>query len=190
MLGGDDRTLDALTITGARRVLPSVFDVTGFAAATVGVATLAVAELHAARNGTALEPVDVTTREACAAFVCELLFTPEGWERSAAWDPIAGDYRAADGWIRLHTNYASHRAAALRALGLDDADRDTVAAAVASWKKAELEARVVDVGGAAAAMHTRVEWMRHPHGAAIGSQPPIAVVHGAPLDGARLAPAD
>src|SRR6478609_11418571 len=27
---------------------------------------------------------------------------PVGWIAPSPWDPIAGDYRAVDGWIRLH----------------------------------------------------------------------------------------
>jgi hypothetical protein len=47
------------------------------------------------------------------------------------WDPIAGNYRAEDGWIRLHTNYPYHRAAVERVLGADD--RAAVAAAALRW---------------------------------------------------------
>jgi crotonobetainyl-CoA:carnitine CoA-transferase CaiB-like acyl-CoA transferase len=191
MLGGDPSALEALTITGDARVLPSVFDVTGFAAATVGVASLAAAELLTARNGsTDIPPVTVDTRAACAAFQCEALFEPIGWDRVGIWDPIAGDYEAADGWIRLHTNYASHRVAALRALGLDDADRDAVTEAVSRRKADELEGRVVDEGGAAAAMHARDVWAAHPHGAAVAGQTPIAVTFGAKAPDAPSGPAD
>ena len=190
MLGGDPSQLDALTIAGDARVLPSVFDVTGFAAATVGVATLAVAELQAARNADDLRPATVDTLEACAAFLCEARFSPIGWERVGIWDPIAGDYETADGWIRLHTNYSSHRAAALRALGLDDADRDAVTAAVASEKGDDLEARVVAEGGAAAVMRTRDEWAAHPHGAAVAAQAPISLSHHASGAGVPLGPTD
>lgn len=193
MLGGDPAALDALAITGDARVLPSSFDVTGFAAATVGVASLAAAELLATRTGSRdLAPVAVDTRAACAAFQCEALFEPVGWDRVGIWDPIAGDYEAADGWIRLHTNYASHRAAALRALGLevDGADRDAVTSAVGRWKADELEARVVDEGGAAAAMRTRDDWAAHAHGAAVAGQAPIAVSFGTDAVAAPLGPAD
>jgi hypothetical protein len=187
MLAGDADVLDAVTTTGDER-LPSVFDVTGFAVATVAAATLGAAELLAERNSSAIDEVHVTAREACAAFQCEWLFTPEGWERPAVWDPIAGDYEAADGWIKLHTNYGSHRAAALAALGVAG-DRDAVADAVARWPKDDLEARIVEHGGAAAAMHRRDEWATHPHGHEAASQAPIAIDLGAPVDRARrLAP--
>jgi crotonobetainyl-CoA:carnitine CoA-transferase CaiB-like acyl-CoA transferase len=189
LVGGEQSTLDALTLTGDARVLPSVFDVTGFATACVGVAGLAAAELHAVRNGTDVDPVTVDAREASAAFTCEALFAPQGWERIGAWDAIAGDYRAADGWIRLHTNYANHRRAALRALDLDGADRDAVASAVAAWKTDDLEERVVELGGAAAAMHTLDTWSRHAHGSVVAAQEPVSITTRAPVaEGAPLAP--
>ncbi len=54
------------------------------------------------------------SHQACAAFAAEGLFTPVGWDLPDIWDPIAGNYQAQDGWIRLHTNYAYHRAAVER----------------------------------------------------------------------------
>jgi hypothetical protein len=189
LLGGESAMLDQLELVGDRRVLPSVFDVTAVATAAVGVATLAVAELGAARGGRADVAV-VGTREAAAAFRCERLFTPLGWSLPPMWDEIAGDYPTADGWIRLHTNYRSHRDATLRALGLRDADRERVAAAVAGWNAGDLETRVVDEGGAAAAMRRRDDWLAHPHGRATASARPVEIVpHGeGRLDPLPLAP--
>ncbi len=159
-------------------MLPSVFDVTGLATASVGIATAAVAGFVAARTGAAAPTRASTPVRASAAFIGELLFAPRGWERPAIFDPVAGDYQAADGWIRLHTNYAAHRAAALAALGLpDDAatDRDAVAAVVRRLPAAELEAAVVDRGGAAAAMHDAATWRAHPHGVATAEEPAVRV---------------
>lgn len=101
---------------------------------------------------------------------------PVGWEVPSPWDPIAGDYRAADGWIRLHTNAARHRAAALRVLGAD-ADRDAVAARVADRTAEELEAAVVEAGGAAAAMRSAEAWLAHPQGAASRREPLVDRLH-------------
>jgi len=78
--------------------------------------------LLAARNQTRPRPVSVDSRAACGAFAAERLFTSAGWSRPELWDPLAGNYRAGDGWIRLHTNYRSHRAAAGRLLGAHDRD--------------------------------------------------------------------
>src|SRR2546421_2680448 len=190
LLRGDVALLALLALTGPQRVLPSVYDVTGLATAAVGVANLAAAELLAARGHTAIPPVTVDSRQACAAFSCEKLFTPLGWELPPMWDPIAGDYEAGDRWIRLHTNYATHRVAALRALGLDREDREAVAGAVAGWKADELEDRVVGQGGCAAVMRSRDEWGAHPHGARAAGERPVTMRLSGRADPPSLAPAD
>ncbi|APR87892.1 CoA transferase, CAIB/BAIF family protein [Minicystis rosea] len=172
-LAPTDALLDRLVLSGPEHVLPSVFDVTGFAAATVGVTTLAAAELLAARRGGPVPAVAVDSVHASASFLSEALFTPIDWERPAIWDPIAGDYRAADRWIRLHTNYASHRAAVLRVLRVP-AERSAVEAAVARCDAAVLESAVVAAGGCAAVMYRRDEWDVLPQGRAVADAPPIA----------------
>jgi hypothetical protein len=116
----------------------------------------------------------VDSRVACAAFAAEGLFTPVGWSLPEIWDPIAGNYRAEDGWIRLHTNYAHHRAAVERLLGARD--RDAVRSAVKGWKAADLESAVVEAGGCAAVMRTREGWLASPAGVAAADAPPLTVV--------------
>jgi hypothetical protein len=174
-VGSQDDRIDGLpgevTTTGPRAVLSAAFDVTGLATAAVAVATLAAARLAAARRGCPLPAVTVNSREASAAFAGEALFQPVGWTQPPLWDPIAGNYRAADGWIRLHTNYACHRAAVERVLGARD--RDTVQAAVAKRPAGEMETAIVEAGGAAAAMHTRSQWLASAAGAATALAPPL-----------------
>lgn len=105
--GTDDEgeaSLSELTTTGPRTVLPSAFDVTGLATAAVAAATLAAARLLAARRAAPSPAVTVDSKAASAAFAAESLFTPVGWAAPPLWDPIAGNYRATDGWIRLHIN--------------------------------------------------------------------------------------
>jgi len=173
LTGGAADLSGRLTATGPRTYLPSRFDVTGLAAAAVGAATLAAAEYHAARNSTEVAAVRVDSRAACAAFATEGLFTPVGWSLPAVWDPLAGNYPARDGWIRLHTNYAYHRAAVASVLQADD--RDGVRAAVGGWKAADLEAAVVAAGGCAAVMRGRDEWLASAPGAAAADAPVLAV---------------
>ena len=185
-LGGPADLLGRLTATGPRTVLPSQFDVTGLATASVAAATLAAAEFLAVRSDSGPLPVTVDSRQACAAFAAEALFTPVGWERPDIWDPIAGNYRARDGWIRLHTNYAYHRAAVERLLGA--ADRESVLAAVAEWKADELETAVVEAGGCAAVMRTREDWLAAPAGAA-SQHAPLAAVADRPLPEGVAVPA-
>jgi hypothetical protein len=184
-VGGPAGLLGSVSTGGPRTVLPSHFDVTGLATASVAAATLAAAEFLAAGNGTGVLPVTVDSRQACAAFAAEGLFTPVGWDLPAIWDPIAGNYQAQDGWIRLHTNYAYHRAVVERLLGA--ADRESVRAAVADWKAADLETAVVEAGGCAAAMRSREDWLASPAGSATADAPLVSAAERPLPDGTEAA---
>lgn len=169
-IGGEPGVTDRVTVSGPEQFLPSVFDVTGLAAASVAVATLAAAQLHSARTGEPMRAVRVDRRQASAAFLGEVLFTPQGWQRPPAWDPVAGDYLAADGWIRLHTNYSYHRDAVRQVLG-PVADRTAAAAAVSRWSAPKLQEAVVAAGGCAAAMNDRPAWLASAAGASSAREP-------------------
>jgi crotonobetainyl-CoA:carnitine CoA-transferase CaiB-like acyl-CoA transferase len=185
-------SLGRLRIEGSD-VLPSAFPVTELAAATVGAAALAVADLAGLVG--AAPTVAVDRRLASLWFGRSI--RPLGWELPPAWDAIAGDYRAADGWIRLHTNAPQHRAAAVHVLGCKD-ERGAVAGAVAAWPADALEQAVVAAGGCAAAMRTMQEWANHPQGRAVAAEPLIAFTGtaappltwrpspGRPLDGLKV----
>lgn len=181
-LDGPSAVAAGVGLTGPAAVLPSVFDVTGFAAATVGAAAAAVAELAAVRSGGDLAAVSVDRLAASASFRFEALIAPVGWELPPIWDPVAGDYEAADGWIRLHTNYRHHLDAALSVLGVP-ADRAVVAAEVARWKADDLEGAVVAAGGCAAAMRTTLEWDAHPAGVATAGERPAVIGAPVPISG-------
>jgi len=187
----------ALRVSGPSTVLPSAFDVTGLATGAVAAATLAAAEYHAARgsgpagSGPAgsgpAAVVRVDSRAACAAFAAEALFQPDGWSLPDIWDPVAGNYRARDRWIRLHTNYAYHRAAVAQVLRADD--RAAVTAAVSRWAAADLEAAVVAAGGCAAVMYDRETWLASAPGTAAAAAPVLEVTE-RPLRGKATAAAE
>jgi len=188
---------EGLVLCGPEQVLPSVFDVTALATASVAAACLSASALLAARTGAPRRGVAVDRHQVSAAFLSEAFFFPDGWERPPVWDPIAGDYPTADGWIRLHTNYGYHRAAALTAMGIDDRDdldRSAVAAVVAARSADELESAVVAADGCAAAMRTMSEWAAHPAGVALDAVPLIAWSStdgdAAPLPAAPVRPLD
>ncbi len=151
----------------------SAFAVTDLAAVSMGAVGSALAGLMEARGGRRPE-VSVDRRLASLWFYWSV--HPEGWERPDAWDPVAGDYQASDGWIRLHTNAPHHRAAALSVLGCG-ARREAVAAEVARWPAEDLEHAVVEAGGAAAAMRGRTDWLAHSQGAAVASEPLVHWAH-------------
>jgi len=172
LAGGTPEVAARCTACGPRTVLPSAFDVTGLATASVAAATLAAAEFRAIRNAEPVAAVTVDSRAACAAFAAEALFTPVGWALPEPWDPITGNYQARDGWIRLHTNYAYHRAVVTRLLKADD--RAAVQAAVSRWAAADLEAAVVASGGCAAAMYDRDSWLASAPGRATAGTAALA----------------
>ncbi|GAA3661570.1 CoA transferase [Microbacterium marinilacus] len=163
--------------------LPSVFPVTELATASVAAAGLAVADLVAAMGQ---PPPRVEVDRRLASFWFGSSIRPQGWELPPAWDAIAGDYLAADGWIRLHINAVAHRRAALAVLGVA-ADRERVAAAVSTWPADELEAAVVAAGGCAAAMRSAERWEASEPGRSVAGEPLIRWADGGPGDAAPLA---
>lgn len=64
LLDGDAASSEGVSFVGPQHVLPSVFDVTGLAVATVGVACLAAAELLGERTGAAIPTVEIDSRSA------------------------------------------------------------------------------------------------------------------------------
>ncbi|MGJ7518777.1 CoA transferase [Pseudomonas baetica] len=152
--------------TGA---LPSAFAVTDLACASIAAAGQATAELLHQQTGR-LPGLEVDRRLASFWFSSSL--RPIGWSVPPLWDPIAGDYAAKDGWIRLHTNAPHHRAAAESVLGAC-ADRAAMASKVKQWATRDLEQAVVDAGGCAAEMRTWEQWQAHPQGRAVNAEPLI-----------------
>ncbi|SPJ26945.1 CoA transferase [Falsiruegeria mediterranea] len=146
----------------------SCFAVTELACQSMGAVGGAVADLVEALNLGPKSDVAVDRRLASLWFTWSI--HPQGWEVPPSWDAIAGDYQTRDGWIKLHTNAPHHRAAALSVLECK-ADRDVVAQAVSGWDANALEAAIVEVGGAAAAMRSRAAWQVHPQGVAVAAEP-------------------
>ena len=189
-LGGDPADLQRLRITGPAHVLPSVFPVTAVATASVAAATLGAARVWRSRGGPETPPVAVDTRHAALACRSEAYTRVVGHDLGDVWDPIAGAYAASDGWVRLHTNFRRHRAAALKALGLGreaEDDRAAVAAAVARWSAVDLEDAVGAAGGCAAAMRSADDWLASEPAAAVAGRPLVEIsrLADAPLPGPR-----
>jgi hypothetical protein len=166
--GGGAEALGRVETTG-EGALASVFAVTDLAAASVAAAGLALSEWIGARDG-AKATVSVDRR--LASFWFGFSLRPQGWSPPPPWDPIAGDYATADGWIRLHTNAPHHRDAALKALCVG-ADKASVGKAVARWSADALEAAIVAGGGCAAKMRSIEEWDAHEQGRSVAAEPLI-----------------
>ena len=163
-LGGEPAALPSVSF-GAAGELPSAFAVSDLIAGSVAAVGLAVADLTGGGP-------DVAVDRRLASLWCGESLRPDGWDLPPAWDPIAGDYAGAGGWIRLHTNAPHHRAAALAVLGVP-AEKPAVTEAVARWTIDALEAAIVERGGCAAAMRGLTAWRNHPNGAAVAAEPVV-----------------
>ncbi|GHE57787.1 coa transferase caib/baif family protein [Camelimonas fluminis] len=168
-LGGQPLTSGRLTFTGAGE-LPSAFAVSDLAAASVAAAGLALSDLQARITGQAPETI-ADRRLASLWFGWSL--APRGWRLPPAWDDWSGDYRCADGWIRVHANAPAHRNAALRVLG-QPTDRNEAAQRIARLDGDMLETAIIDAGGCAARMRQASEWRTHAQGASVAREPLIA----------------
>ncbi|TDR93033.1 CoA transferase [Enterovirga rhinocerotis] len=156
--------------------LPSWFAVSDLAAASTASAGLAAAELLSVHDG---RPRRVEVDRRLSSLWFGRAIEPRGWEMAAPWDAIAGDYEAADGWIKLHTNAPHHRAAALAVLGAPG-EKEAVAGAVRRWSADDLETAIVARGGAAGRMRAEADWARHPQGAAVAAEPLVHHGEGEP----------
>jgi crotonobetainyl-CoA:carnitine CoA-transferase CaiB-like acyl-CoA transferase len=165
-------------LTGAEDVLPGPYRVAAAAQASVAAATLAAGEMLKLRD---IEPGVVTadTRHAAAAFHSEQLLKVDGAAAESVWGPLSGNYRTADGWVRLHCNYPRHEAAVCWGLGVPGS-RDAVTKAVAGRGAREVEHAVVSAGGAAAELRSPEDWAAHPQGSAVASLPLVDLAPLAP----------
>ncbi|WP_020671913.1 CoA transferase [Amycolatopsis nigrescens] len=168
-LTGEPLEPGAVAFTGAESVLPGPFRVAAAAATSVAATTLAAAELLRLRG---VEPgrVSVDLGHAAAAFRSERYLLVDGGPPGDVWAELSGDYRAADGWVRLHCNYPQHAAAACRALGVPES-REAVTEAVAARGAWQVQEEVLAAGGAAAALRSRADWLAHPQGRAVTGLP-------------------
>ncbi|GAB3150005.1 hypothetical protein GCM10027161_48550 [Microbispora hainanensis] len=190
--------LPEVRVIGEDPVLPSVFPIGTMAAASAGALAAAVAA-YAGRSGESDEEgsggrqpargaygdpdVTIDVRHAAVAFQSERHFRTDG-KAMDTWAALSGDYRTADGWVRLHCNFDHHRDAALRALGLPSGSgEEDVARACAARTAVEIEDAVIRQGGCAAAMRSRAEWLAHPQARALAGLPLVGVFRLSGRDG-------
>ncbi len=164
--------LDRVTLSGAEPILPSHFAIGTAAQAAIAAAGLAAAEFHHARGG-ARQGVAVDMRHAAAEFRSERLLRVNGEARDER-DAIAGLYRTADGWVRLHTNFPHHRDGILRLLGCAH-ERHAVADALRVRRALAFEAEATAAGLCVAALRSFAEWDAHPQGQAVPTRPLVAI---------------
>ncbi len=203
--GLDSAALHRAVLSGAEPALPSSFAVGTAAQAGIAAAGLAATEVGRQRNGV-LQDVAVDMRH--AALECCTHFSLDG-RVSSIWDSLAGLYpcggdEGAAGWVRIHTNFAHHRDAALRLLALpvgEHTTRDQVRQALQGWDALDFERAAADVGAVAAALRSFDEWDAHVQGRAVAAMPllhierigdapprrwPALAAHDRPLSGLRV----
>nr|WP_314423313.1 CoA transferase [uncultured Erwinia sp.] len=151
----------ALKITG-RQALVSAYPVSELATTSMALAAQAAASLT--DNDRPLR-IDCALASRWFQHALRPIHRPP----AALWDPFAGDYACADGWVRLHTNAPHHREAMERVLGQHD-NRQALADTVAEWDRFTLEQAVVDAGGCAAALRSLQEWQQHPQGQSVSRE--------------------
>ncbi len=173
-MGWIKTVFEGLGIAGGHQVTgdgyhSSAFRVTDMALATMASVGRSIVELRAAM-GQGYPGAMVEVDRGLASHWFKGSIRPVGWSLPPVWDDIAGDYQTRDGWIKLHTNAAHHKAAALQVLGVS-AEKASVAEAVARWDASELEAAIAQAGGVAAEMRSAADWARHPQGRAVAKDP-------------------
>ncbi|MEU2682803.1 CoA transferase [Streptomyces hygroscopicus] len=151
-LGGDPALLERVAYRPVSGGLPARLPVAELARATVGVCSLAAAELGARRSGGAVPAVRVDEGAVATAFVSERHLRIDG-RKPTNFAPLSGFWRAADGWVRTHANYPHHRARLLNALGLPaHSGPDDLAAALAGRPARAVQETVYAAGGLAVAV--------------------------------------
>jgi len=169
-LGGlPPQALDWVDLSGADPVLPSSFAVGTAAQTSIAAAALAACELGHAR-GQPRQRVGVDMLH--AALECEGWFSVNG-QVLDPWDAFSGLYACADGWVRVHANFAHHRDGALALLGLTSAtaQREDAQRALRHWKALDFEQAAAERGLVVAAVRSFAEWDAHPHAQAVAAQP-------------------
>lgn len=158
-IGGSSNLTAKVSYRGAGEVLPAVLPVRELARATVGVCSLAAAELSATRNDGPVPVVWVDEGAVATSFVSERHLLVDG-RAPTPFAPLSGFWRAADGWVRTHANYPHHRARLLNALGMSEEERDDggassveqMAKTLAALPTQEIQERVHAAGGLAVAV--------------------------------------
>lgn len=156
-------------LAGGDPVYPSSFAVATAAQSSIAAAALAACELGHAR-GTPRQRVAVDAVH--ASVECLGWFSVDG-QVPELWDKFSGLYRTRDGWVRIHANFAHHRAGALRLLGLDPAtaERRDAEAALRGWEAQAFEDAAAQAGLVTTRLRSFAEWDATAAGRAVAAQP-------------------
>src|SRR5437763_6655716 len=174
LAGGDISALDAVTLTGKEPQLPSSFRVAAAAQASIAAAGLAAAEIWKLRSGQR-QDVAVDMVHAVAECRSERYLRVDDKPPPPTWDPTAGIYRTRDRrFVRLHTNFAHHRAAVCEFLACKP-ELDDIHAALMRWDGEAFETSAYAGGAVVALMRSHDEWSATPHARALSELPPLSI---------------
>ncbi|MGH7082919.1 MAG: CoA transferase, partial [Acetobacteraceae bacterium] len=161
--------LPAVRFVGADPVLPSSFAVGTAAAASIGAVALAACEVFRLRGGPAAT-ISIALRDAALECRSERYLRVDGEPAAPLWDAIAGLYPAADGWVRLHTNFPHHRDGILKLLGVPH-ERAAVARALARWRAEEFDRAATEASLPVAWLRSFADWDRSNEAKALAAEP-------------------
>jgi crotonobetainyl-CoA:carnitine CoA-transferase CaiB-like acyl-CoA transferase len=174
LAGGDPSALDAVTLTGVEPILPSSFRVDAAAQAAIAASGLAAAEIWRQRSGEA-QRVSVDMLHAAVECRSERYLRVDGKPPPPAWDPTAGIYRTRDArYVRLHTNFAHHRAAVCKVLQCEP-ERDKIQAALMQWDGEAFETAAYAGDAVVSLMRSHEEWLATPHAKALSTLPLLTI---------------
>jgi crotonobetainyl-CoA:carnitine CoA-transferase CaiB-like acyl-CoA transferase len=166
--------LSDITLPARGPVLPSSFAVATAAQASLGAAALAAAQIGLRRGGPAQR---VTVDAEHVALDSQAWFTVDG-QAPVLWDKVSGLYACADGWVRIHANFAHHRDGALHLLGLPSGPQTEavdVTQALRAWSAVDFETRAAQAGLVATAARSFAQWDAHAQAAALATQPVVSI---------------
>jgi CoA-transferase family III len=138
--------------------------------AVADLAESALRALLAVAGGLAGQPASYVAPRLGWHLASDRYSRPVGAPSPNLWDDVSGDRRTSDGWVRIHANYAHHRAAALSVL---DCAAGDVGRAVEQWSAVELQEAIVAAGGCCVAQSTRADWLNSGVGRDVDAQPLI-----------------
>ena len=161
------------SLSGSEPLFPSSFRVGTASQASIAAAALAACELGHQR-GMPRQQVSVAMEH--AAVECTGWFSLDG-RVPELWDKFSGLYRSANGWVRIHANFAHHREGALRILGLDPAiaTREDAETAMLKWNSVDVETAAADAGLVATALRSFEQWDATQQAQAVAQQPLFSI---------------
>lgn len=158
-LGLPQESLRSLSLPIDAECYPSSFKVDHLAQSSIAISALAAALYWSIRHQSPVPQVTVHAEHACVEFKSERLYALNG---KPAPSDLSAKYRlfkTADGHVRIHDSFPSHRENTLKILGLgQDATRADMAEKMLAWNSVDLETEAFRHGTVIAAVRSFKQW--------------------------------